>query len=102
MARHRRQLARRGRPRKIGAKRRATTVAGRSSEPDKGTRELRRRKRRATTREDLEISPIAVLFGRGLLDSTQYDTLALVADWLRRLAWNLGPKTHAVAGLWPS
>lgn len=99
-SKRRRRLDRRGRPRQAKAKRRETTRAGRQGESDKGTNELRRCKRLATTREDLEISPIAVLFGRGLLDATQYDTLALVADWLRRLAWNLGPKPDAVAGLW--
>jgi hypothetical protein len=61
---------------------------------------LRRRKRRATTREDLEISPVAVLFGRGLLDATQYDTPGQVAEWLRRLAHNLGPRSDSVGGLW--
>jgi hypothetical protein len=96
----RRRLERRGRPRKAAAKRRETTAAARRGEPDRGTAQLRRRKRQATTREDLEVSPIAVLFGRGLIDATQYDTLGQVADWLRRLARNLGPKSDAVAGLW--
>ena len=65
-----------------------------------GTSELRARKRLATTREDLEISPIEALFGRGLIDHNQYDTLSAVAEWLRRLAHNLGPKSDGVAGLW--
>lgn len=99
MARHLR-LERRGRPRKIGAKRRQTTRAGREGEPDRGTAQLRRKKRRATTREDLELTSVAVLFGRGLIDATQHDTLALIAGSLRRLAQNLGPKPDAVAGLW--
>lgn len=99
-SKRRRRLERRGRPRQAKARRRETTAAGRQGEPDKGTSELRRRKRLATTREDLEISPVAVLFGHGLIDAQQYDTLDQIADWLRRLARNLGPKTNAVAGLW--
>jgi hypothetical protein len=96
----RRRLDKRGRPRQARAKRRETTAAGRQSEPDKGTRELRRKKRRATTREDLEVTPIAALFGHGLLDATQQNTLAQIADWMRQLARNLGPKPEAVAGFW--
>jgi hypothetical protein len=96
----RRRLDRRGRPRPAKAKRRQTTVSGRQSELDKGTAQLRRKKRLTTTREDLEISPIAALFGRGLLDATQHDTLARIAEGLRQLARNLGPKTDGVAGLW--
>ena len=100
MAHRRRRADRRGRPRKANARRRATTVAGRQGEPDKGTRELRRRKRLATTREDLEVTPIAALFGHGLIDAQQHDTLALIANSLRRFAQNLGPKPSAVQGLW--
>jgi len=94
------RLERRGRPHQAKAKRRQTTPAGLQGEPDQGTAQLRRRKRRATTREDLEISPVAVLFGRGLLDATQYDTPGQVAEWLRRLAHNLGPRSDSVGGFW--
>jgi len=95
-----RRLDRRGRPRQAKAKRRETTRAGRQGEPDKGTSQLRRKKRQATTQENLELSPIAVLFGHGLIDAKQYDTLGQIVDWLRRLARNFGPKPDAVAGLW--
>lgn len=99
-SKRRRRLDRRGRPRQAKAKRRETTRTGRQGEPDRGTAQLRRKKRLATTREDLEISPIAALFRHGLIDAAQYDALASVADWLLRLAHNLGPKSDGVAGLW--
>jgi hypothetical protein len=85
----RRRRDRRGRPRQANARRRATTLAGRAAPPDEGTPQLRRRKIRATSRPDLEIDSIGVLFGRGHLDAQQYDALGLISAWLRRaaLAW---------------
>jgi hypothetical protein len=73
----RRRLERRGRPRQAKAKRRQTTVAGRQVEADKGTAQLRRKKRRATGHEDLELDGAAVLFASGHLDREQYDALGL-------------------------
>jgi hypothetical protein len=87
-------------PPQAGAKRRKTTAAGRRGEPDKGSPELLRKKRTATTCDDLEISPIAALYGRGLIDATQYDLLGTIVELLRRLARNLGPQPDAVTGLW--
>ena len=100
-SKRRRRLEHRGRPRQAKARRRETTRAGRSSAPDKGTPQLRHRKRQATGgREDLEATPIATLFGYGLIDATQHDTLARIGEGLRRLAQSLGPKTDSVTGLW--
>jgi hypothetical protein len=95
-----RRRERRGRPRKVDAKRRATTLAGRAPDRDDGTTELRRRKTQATTRTDLEINGAGVLFGRGLLTPEQYDVLATITLWLQRLArgWAGG----GVTGLWHS
>jgi hypothetical protein len=61
----RRRFERRGRPRLANAKRRQTTVAGRRGVPviDRGTNELRSRKRRLTTREDLEVNAVGILYG---------------------------------------
>jgi hypothetical protein len=97
----RRRLDRRGRPRKANARHRQTTVAGRRAPDDYGSDELRGRKLRATTRPDVEISAVGVLFGRGLIDAEQYDTLGTIVMWLERLAraWaGLG----GVTGLWYS
>jgi hypothetical protein len=92
---------RRGRPHKANAKRRQTTVAGRRGEPDTGTTELRRRKRRATGREDLELTGAGVLFGHDLLDRQQFDTLGMITRLLQRLAVAWGG-TDGVTGLWLS
>ena len=91
----------RGRPRRANAKRRQTTVAGRRGEADTGTEELRRRKRRVTGREDLELTGAAVLFGHDLLDRQQFDTLGLITGLLQRLAVGWGG-TGGVSGLWLS
>jgi hypothetical protein len=92
---------RRGRPRKADAKRRATTLAGRAPNRDEGTTELRRRKKQATARPDLEINAASVLFGRGLLSPEQYDILSTVTLWLQRLARGWGG-LGGVTGLWYS
>jgi len=89
----------RGRPRRVNAKRRQTTVAGRRGEADTGTEELRRRKRRVTGREDLELTGAAVLFGHDLLDRQQFDTLGMITGLLQRLAVAWGG-TGGVTGLW--
>jgi hypothetical protein len=95
----RRRLDRRGRPRKADGKRRPTTLAGRAPDRDEGTTELRRRKVRVTSRPDLEINGIGVLFGRGYLDTEQYDTLGSVVLWLERLARGWGG-TGGCYALW--
>jgi hypothetical protein len=90
---------RRGRPRKIDAKRRRTTVLGRAPEVDQGTVQLRAHKRAATRREDLEISAAAVLFGHDLIDRQQFDTLAEITLWLETMARAWGG-LGGVTGLW--
>jgi hypothetical protein len=57
-------------------------------------------KRRATGREDLELTGGAVLFAQEHLDRHQFDTLALIAEWLRRVALAWGGKDSNCAGLW--
>jgi hypothetical protein len=76
-------------------------LAGRRAPDDLGTTELRSRKVRATTRDNLEINGAAVLFGRGHLDAQQYDVLATITLWLQRLerAWGGLGGCH---GLWLS
>ena len=91
---------RRGRPRKANARRRATTVAGRQAAPDKGTRELRRKKRLATGREDLEIDGAAVLFAHGHLDRAEYDAIGLITGWLRLSTRAWGGRDGSCGGLW--
>jgi hypothetical protein len=55
---------------------------------DPGTPELLRRKVRATSRPDLDVDGAGTLYGRGLIDVTQYDTLATVMLWLQlERAW---------------
>jgi hypothetical protein len=97
----RRRLERRGRSRKADAKRRtATTLAARAPDRDEGTSELRRRKTRATTRPDIEVSGAGVLYGRGQLSAEQYDALGLISTWLRRAARVWGGKDGSCEGLW--
>jgi hypothetical protein len=98
--RRRLKVRRGGRPAKVDAKRRQTTRAGRAGEPDKGTSQLRRHKRRLTSRDDVEISGPGILFGHGHLDRQQYDLLDEVTGALRLLAASLGPRQNAIAGLW--
>jgi hypothetical protein len=97
----RRRLDRRGRPRKANARRRATTVAGRAPPPDYGTPELRQRKVRATTRDNLEVSAVGALLGRELIDIEQYNMLTTLTLWLERLMRSWGG-TGGVTGLWHS
>ena len=94
---------RRGRPYNPHARRHKTTRRGRRGLPelvDPGSPQLRRKKRRATGREDLELTGAAVLFGHGLLDELQHDMLAQVTLWLQCLARSLGPHSFGVDGLW--
>jgi hypothetical protein len=95
-----RRRDRRGRPRKANARRRQTTVAGRTPPPDLGTDQLRIRKRRVTGREDLEISGAAVLYGHDHLDRAQYDTLGKITELLQRIARAWGGRDGNVTRLW--
>jgi hypothetical protein len=97
--RRRWRLERRGRPRKANARYRNTTLAGQQAAPDRGTAELRRRKIRATTRPDVEISGAGVLYGRGHLDAEQYAMLSTITTWLARLARGWGG-TGGCQALW--
>jgi hypothetical protein len=95
----RRRRDRRGRPRKANAKRRATTLAARRPDLDRGSEQLRARKRRATTREDVETTPSGILYGRGYLDRQQYDMIAYLTSLLRQVQRAMGG-TLSVAALW--
>jgi hypothetical protein len=97
--RRRRLRIRKGRPRKLNARRRATTLAGRRAPDDQGTPQLRAKKRAVTSRENLEINPAAALFGHGAIDALQYETLGLISLWLRTLARAWGGEA-SVTGLW--
>jgi hypothetical protein len=61
---------------------------------------LRARKRAATTREDCEVTPGAVLYGRGHLDNLQYDKLGVVTALLRHVQGAMGKGSLSVAGIW--
>jgi hypothetical protein len=95
---------RRGRPRVLHAKRRATTRAGRAGDgiDDHGTAQLRRRKVALTGRADLELSALGILRGLDLIDAVQHETLTLIASWLRTQAMSWGLGTGSVSGLWRS
>jgi hypothetical protein len=69
-------------------------------DPDTGSTLLRARKRAATGHEDLEVDGAAVLFGRGLLDRAQYDTLGTVTELLQRVARAWGGRDGNLDGLW--
>jgi hypothetical protein len=92
----------RGRPRKANAKRRHTTRVGRKygvDGLDQGTAELRRKKRVVGRgREDLELHPASVLFGREHIDRPQFDALNLISDTLRR-SHTAVPSVN-ISGLW--
>jgi hypothetical protein len=84
------------------AKRRFTTRFGRKYgyEPaDRGSAELRRKKRTATGREDVELTPAGVLYGHGHLDNVQYSALGYVTLTLQRIARSFG-RGSSPAGLW--
>ena len=60
---------------------------------------LRAKKRRATGREDVELTPAGVLYGHGLLDHVQYSALGFVTELLQRVSRNFG-RGMSSAGLW--
>ena len=90
---------RRGRPRKPHARWRETTRAGRRGDIDRGSEWLREKKRQATLRDDVEMAPAGVLFGRRHLDRYQYDALAFVTLLLCQVTKAMGGN-QSVAGLW--
>jgi hypothetical protein len=97
----RRRIDRRGRPRKAGARRRATTLAGRAPPLDLGTDELRRRKRHiAAGREDLELNGAGVLLAYEHLNRQKFDTLGTITQMLQRVARAWGGRDGNVTGLW--
>jgi hypothetical protein len=94
---HKRTGRRRGRPRKANPKRHFTTRFGRKNGHDlvdHGTGELRARKLRMTQRLDLELTPLGVLYGRGLLDADELIALRLVETWLLRSRRSRSLRTH--------
>jgi hypothetical protein len=95
---------RRGRPRKANAKRRQTTRYGRKNGHaliDHGTAELRTRKLTMTQRPDLELTPLGVLTGNGLIDEDELIALKLVETWLGRARRARSLRHNAsVHGLW--
>src|SRR5262245_9298863 len=90
---------RRGRPRLKHARSRETTRAGRRGEIDRGSELLREKNRQATSRDDVEMTPAGILFGRGHLDRYQYDALAFVTLLLHQVAKAMGGKL-SVGNLW--
>ena len=90
---------RRGRPRLKHARSRETTRAGRRGDVDRGSERLREKKRQATSRDDVEMTPAGVLFGHGHLDRYQYDALGFVTNLLRQVRKAMGGN-QSVAGLW--
>ena len=93
---------RRGRPRVAHPKRLARTRAGRAGDgvDDHGSARLVQRKVAATTRPDLELSGLGVLYGHRELDGEQFQTLTLVSLWVMRQAKAWGVSTMSVEGLW--
>ena len=84
------------------AKRRFTTRFGRKHGyelADRGSAELRAKKRQATGREDIELTGGGVLHGLGYLDRQQYDTLGVITQLLQRISRSFG-RGMSPAGLW--
>ena len=94
---------RRGRPRKAGARRRATTTAGRRPPADYRSLESIPRKARAGNgvAPPVELVDVAgVLFAHELIDPGELATLWQLAGWLHQLALACGLKSAGVGGLW--
>jgi hypothetical protein len=60
---------------------------------------LRAKKRVATSREDVEMTPAGVLYGFGHLDNAQYSALGWVTQLLRRIARSFG-RDASPSGVW--
>ena len=88
-----------GRKFDLNARRRQTTRAGRRGPDDRGSLLLRAKKRAATGREDVEMTPAGVLYGHGYLDNAQYSALGWVTQLLQRISRSFG-RGAAPAGLW--
>ena len=71
----------RGRPYNPNARRHQTTRAGRRGEIDRGSERLPAKKRAATSREDVEMTPA----GYRHLDNAQYSALGWVTQLLQRI-----------------
>jgi hypothetical protein len=95
--------ARRGRPRKAQAKRRATTLAGRRAEVDHGTDHLRARKIAVANGSAVPVElvdVVGVLAANELIVDDELVALRLVADWLRQLRVALQLRQGSPGGLW--
>ena len=91
--------AKRGRPYDPNARRHQTTRAGRRGEVDRGSSRLREKKRAATSREDVEMTPAGVLYGFGHIDNVQYSALGWITHLLRRIACSFG-RDASPSGVW--
>ena len=66
---------------------------------DYGSVRLRAKKRVATGREDVEMTPAGVLYGHGHLDNMQYSARGWVTELLQQIARSFGHSANP-AGLW--
>jgi hypothetical protein len=99
----RRKGNRRGRPRSLTARRRATTAAGRSPEPDHGSPELVARKVRVAngSKASVElIDVIGILAANEIIVDEELIVLRMLADWLHQLRVALGLRQASRGGLW--
>src|SRR4051794_34681843 len=101
MAGKRAERRRGGRKHDPNARRHATTRRGRRGEDDRdyGSAWLRAKKLRTTSRDDIELTAAGVLFGRGLIDRYQYDTLGQISRLLQQISRSFG-RDASPAGLW--
>jgi hypothetical protein len=99
MAKRKKTGRRRGRAYNTHARRHQTTRAGRRGEVDRGSERLRAKKVRVTSRDDVEITPAGVLYGRGHLDNAQYSTLGYITELLQTIARSFG-RGMSPAGVW--
>ena len=84
------------------ARRRHTTRAGRRGAflpPDRGSSQLRAKKRRITGSEAVELTAAGILFGHGYLDNAQYSALGYVTHLLQKIARGFG-RGASPAGVW--
>lgn len=93
-------MAKRGRPRKEGARRRETTRALRRGERDRGSDRLRLQRIALTGREDLPVDPLGVLHGRDHLGQAQYHAGRDIGDLIEVVQRSLGVATGSVQGGW--
>jgi hypothetical protein len=94
---------RRGRPRKAIAKRRATTLAGRRPEVDRGSPELVVRKIAVANGSTVPVElvdVIGILVANELIVDEEVVALRLLSDWLRQAAVAFGLPQASPGGLW--